>query len=413
MLEKLSIRGFKSLTNVEGLELPRLAVFFGPNAAGKSNLLDAVQALSRIGTCRTLAEALQEPIRGYPIESYSFPSGGLAGLLSQDSAVFCLGAVLRLEKKESYEYRVDVKIEPKSGSITIEDEYLAVLGPKGAPRGKAIIEQVEGELRIRRRSKPANPRREPIGGNYSLLSDPRLGGIEYRPIERCRSEMSQWRTYYLDPRAAMRRAVPPTDVDDIGVTGENIAPFLYRLKAERPKAYQAMVRTIRTLIPSVNNVDVDLDTRRGTLDIIVRQGGVDFSSRIVSEGTLRVLALCAIVVNPWGGSLVAFEEPENGVHPRRLELIAELLTSLVTERKRQLVVTSHSTLFCAAMLKKARELSGQVGLFRTYRGEEGTRIQPFSVVGPLFDDAAVAKALSDRGEDGVFEGLVLRGMLDE
>ena len=49
MLKKLTVCGFKSLKDVT-VEFPRMAVLFGPNAAGKSNLLDAIQALSRIGT---------------------------------------------------------------------------------------------------------------------------------------------------------------------------------------------------------------------------------------------------------------------------------------------------------------------------------------------------------------------------
>jgi len=59
------VKGFKSLAQVE-VTFPKLAVLFGPNAAGKSNLLDAVQALSRIGTARTLSDALSEPTLGYP-----------------------------------------------------------------------------------------------------------------------------------------------------------------------------------------------------------------------------------------------------------------------------------------------------------------------------------------------------------
>jgi AAA15 family ATPase/GTPase len=59
MLKRLVVRGFKSLRDVL-IEPPRLAVLFGPNAAGKSNLLDAMQALSRIGTQRTLADAMGE-----------------------------------------------------------------------------------------------------------------------------------------------------------------------------------------------------------------------------------------------------------------------------------------------------------------------------------------------------------------
>src|SRR3989338_11715686 len=92
MLKNLTVRGFKSLKDVT-VEFPRMAVLFGPNAAGKSNLLDAIQALSRIGTQRTLADALSEPIRGYPIEAFSFPSGGLAELLLASSrAVLPLAA---------------------------------------------------------------------------------------------------------------------------------------------------------------------------------------------------------------------------------------------------------------------------------------------------------------------------------
>ena len=79
MLKSLHVEGFQSLANTR-LSFPRLTVLFGPNAAGKSNLLDAVQALSRIGTLRTLSDALAEPIRGYPLEAFSFPGGGLPAL---------------------------------------------------------------------------------------------------------------------------------------------------------------------------------------------------------------------------------------------------------------------------------------------------------------------------------------------
>jgi len=60
MLRKLTVQGFKSLRDVT-VEFPRMSVLFGPNAAGKSNLLDAIQALSRIGTRRTIADALSQP----------------------------------------------------------------------------------------------------------------------------------------------------------------------------------------------------------------------------------------------------------------------------------------------------------------------------------------------------------------
>jgi len=211
----------------------------------------------------------------------------------------------------------------------------------------------------------------------------------------------------------MRAAQPPSDVSDIGVLGGDIAPFLYKLRAEKPAHMAAIQRTLRSIIPSVENVSVDLDKRRGTLDLLIRQAGVDYSSRIVSEGTLRVLALCAIAANPWGGMLLAFEEPENGVHPRRLELIAEMLMSLALEQDRQVVVTTHSPLFCDAVLKRAQVERDKIRLFNVRRDGAATVVQPFGNAVPLFDNRDVAAALTTETEDGLFEGLLLRGILDE
>ncbi|MEW6742538.1 MAG: AAA family ATPase [Planctomycetota bacterium] len=411
MLRRLVVRRFKSLNDVT-VEFPRMAVLFGPNAAGKSNLLDAIQALSRIGTQRTLADALSEPIRGHPIEAFLFPSGGLAGLLAAPSARLSLEADVTRED-ESYRYKVEVQIAPRSGTLTVADEYLSALGKDGTPKGTPAIELVGATLRVRRKSRRGKPPYEQAGQNFAILSDPRLGAPEYTDIEQVRAELSGWRTYYLDPRVAMRAAKPPTDVRDIGVLGDEIATFLYRLHAEHPKHFQAIARTLRSIVPTVENLTVDLDRRRGTLDIQIRQNGVDYSSRIVSEGTLRVLALCAIVVNPWGGSLIAFEEPENGVHPRRLELIAQLLLSLALEQGRQVVVTTHSPLFCDAVLRHARSRPGDVGLFSVRQEAQATAVRPFDVSGPLFKDQEIAAALTNGTEDGLFESLLLRGMLDE
>jgi predicted ATPase len=416
MIVKLNVDGFKSLRQIEGLELPRMAVFFGPNTAGKSNLIDALQVFSRLATSRTLTDALAEPIRGYPAENFSFPEEGLKGLLAQSTADFSLGGTLQAER-ESFEYRLGIRIQPATGVLSVTDEYLAALGARGQIKGNPLLETVEEngrrEIRIRRKSKPAHPRTELVGLNHTIISDLRLGGAEYRGIEKCRSEFAGWRAYYLDPRVAMRRPVPPTEVSDIGSLGEDLAPFLYRLQEVQPKHFEAVKRLLRTLIPSLENVAIDLDRQRGTLNVLVRQNGVEFSSRIISEGTLRMLALCAITLNPWDAPVVAFEEPENGVQPRRLELIAELLCSIALNQERQVIITTHSPLFVAAVIKRARDNQDRIRLFNVRRLESGTEIKHFQVAGPLFEDSEIAQALADRGEDGLFEGLALRGMLDE
>ncbi|MCX7047013.1 MAG: ATP-binding protein [Candidatus Sumerlaeota bacterium] len=411
MLSQLTVKGLKSLNNVT-IDLPPMTVLFGPNAAGKSNLLDAIQALSQIANSRTLADALTDPIRGYAIESFAFPAGGLAELLSQREAHFQLDATLDLEKNDRFRYRIGIEIQPGSGSLSVWDEYLAALSQKKEIK-KISIEVKDGQISIRLQSHPSRPRIESLGKNYAVLSDLRFAGNEFRNIERCRKELQGWRVYYLDPRVSMRSACPPSDARDIGMRGENIAPFLFQLIAEKPKCFDAIKRTLRTLIPSVEDLTVDLDKRRGTLDIQIRQAGKDFSSRIISEGTLRVMALCAIAANPWSGSLIAFEEPENGVHPRRLELIAELLSSIALHQSRQVVVTTHSPLFCDAMLKKAQSNPEKIALYNVRRGAAGTEVKSFESFGALFQEHEISQALTSGSEDGLFEKLMMRGLLDE
>lgn len=411
MLRRLRASGFKSLVDVN-VRLPRLAVLFGPNAAGKSNLIDAVQALSRFASMRTISDALAEPIRGYPIEAFSFPPGGLKALLSKDSARFDIEADIGVGR-EDFRYRLGVELSTRSGALVVADEYLATLSKQGEPKGSASIEVVSERIRLRRKSHPGKPRYEPLRQNFSMISDPRLGGGEYRAIERVRSELEGWRTYYLDPRVAMRAAEPPSEVRDIGTLGSAIGPFLYRLRAEHPRHFEAIKRTMRSLIPTVTDLSVDLDERRGTLDILVRQDGVEFSSRVVSEGTLRVLALCCIALNPWSGSLLSFEEPENGVHPRRLELIAQLLLSMAIDQGKQVIVTTHSPVFCDAILKLGREKPEDVVLLNVGRRKGATVVTPFETSGPLFADQEITRGLAEPTEDGLFESLMLRGLLDD
>ena len=121
MLRHLRVSGFKSLDECPGGSSPPDCPVW-PNAAGKSNLLDAVQALSRIGTSRTMSDALSEPIRGYPIKAFAFPPGGLAALLSMKESRFKLEADLEIDR-DRFRYRVEVAIQPESGSLSVTDEY--------------------------------------------------------------------------------------------------------------------------------------------------------------------------------------------------------------------------------------------------------------------------------------------------
>ena len=94
MLQRIHV-SYKSLHDVE-ISVPPLAVLFGPNAAGKSNFLDALQLLSKLGTGQTLKDAFDLPCRGKAIESFSIGDRGIRGLIEAERLSFSLEADLCL-----------------------------------------------------------------------------------------------------------------------------------------------------------------------------------------------------------------------------------------------------------------------------------------------------------------------------
>lgn len=412
MLRSLRIRGFKTLHDVK-VSLRGLNVIFGPNAAGKSNLLEAMALLSKVATERTLAEAFSTPLRGRTLEAFEFGPGGLPGLLERSSVEFSLEADVDGEAGQLrtptnsqaidlIRYRITCRLKPATGELSVADEYLTQLNKRSEPKGNARMESHDSgrKLRIRRRGKQAAPKVEELGLNYAMLSNRQYGGQPYPEFDSLREELSSWRVYYLDPREAMRRTSTPREVTDIGLTGEDIAPFLYRLKNSdtHNKYFHAIRRAVCNVIPSIESLDIDLDPKRGELDVTVRQEGTIFSSRVMSEGTLRVIALCAVAGNPWRGSVVAFEEPENGVHPQRIPIVAELLNQMRTGGK-QVVVTTHSPSLVTEFARLGRtEPEGQHAMFTCRRSGLHTLVEPLEIGDLFFRDSDIDDGLRARDD---------------
>jgi len=425
MISHLEVRSFKSIRDLR-VELAPLVVVFGPNAAGKSNLLEALLLFSRVTTSQTMSDALGPPMRGYPLEAFSLPEEGLPGLLSDESAELELSGDIAPQSAANgksppaLRYRVKVRIRPKTGELQLADEFLARLDRQGEVAGNMpprIELDADGQhLLVRRLGEPARPRKETVPLKHTILSNRQFTGEKHYPdFDRLREELSAWRSYYLDPRSAMREAQPPREVTDIGSNGQWIAPFLFRLKnsPEHAKRFTSVGRALRAAIPTIENLDVDLDQKRGTLDVQILQQGTRYSSRVISEGTLRVLALCAIAANPFPSTLVAFEEPENGVHPRRIEVIASLLESMVDEGRRQVIVTSHSPTFVAHMLKRREEAPEKIQLLRCHQADGATEISPFGRAGPLFDQPDVRNALASPEDPRMrIEAMLEQGWFD-
>jgi predicted ATPase len=423
MLERICIKGFKSIRKTD-VRLGPLVVLMGPNTAGKSNFLEALVLLSRLVNQRTLADAFDQPIRGWPIEAFSLPESGIPGLLKQESAELSVEADIRPHQAvnggngDRLRYRVGVSIVPRTGALSVVDEFLARLGKADQKKGNPRIEVSDGKLVIRKNREAGQPNHEEIGLGHTIVSNLQYSGNDrYSELDRLRAETSAWRLCYLEPRDVMRQPRPPKEVAEIGTRGEHLASFLYRLRTEpeHRKYFDAVSRALCAAIPSIERLGVDLDEKRGAVEIVITQDGVPYSSRIISEGTLRVLALCALAANPWPSPLLAFEEPENGVHPRRIEVIARLLMAMSGGANRQVIVTTHSPQLVSALLRlqKGKELGeGQLCLLRCGQSAAGSRIDPLGSILPLFEDAEIRQAFASDEDSRILEALLLRGWLD-
>ena len=436
MLRRIHIKGYKSLLDVE-VNLSPLTLLFGPNAAGKSNFLDSLQLLSKMATSQTLTEAFNPPYRGKPLESFAFGEGGLRGLMEQERLIFSIEVDLYLSdavveavnrqiqdmrrpsgegrsestgnsparvRERDLRYRVEIEMVPRSGFLRVTDEYLAALNSNGYPTGnrRAFIERQGEKIHLRLEGQ-AHPTQYERYLDRTILSMPHYPP-HYPHLVAARRELESWLFYYFEPRERMRAANPVKEVRHIGMMGEELAAYLNTLKATEPKQFNAVEKALHTLLPNIDGIEIGVSDI-GEVELQLKENGIAIPSRVVSEGTLRLLGLLAL--NGAGGapSLVGFEEPENGVHPRRIELIAEFLNTRRRVGATQYIVTTHSPIL--------PDMIPDDCLFVAQRKGRCTQIFPFTHWGSLWRRDGIDKSLDDDRQDRLpVSKRILRGDFD-
>ena len=225
----------------------------------------------------------------------------------------------------------------------------------------------------------------------------------YPHLVAARRELENWLFFYFEPRERMRAVNPVKDVRHIGLMGEELASFLNTLKSVDPKQFEAVEKALHALMPNIEGIEVEV-SNLGEVELRLKEGGFAIPARVLSEGTLRMLGLLALTGVKESPALVGFEEPENGVHPRRIQVIAEFLKTQENSTNTQYIVTTHSPI-----------LPDQVGgksLFVVRRPDRNTRIDPFSTWGPLGQRQDIDAAFDDDRESLSISQRILRGDFD-
>jgi predicted ATPase len=147
------------------------------------------------------------------------------------------------------------------------------------------------------------------------------------------------RVIRLDPRA-LAEPSPPEREGDMVNTGASLAWQIRRLQERLPQTFEDWISHVRTVLPEVCKIESVLqqwDNRRFVR--IQYENGLQVPSWMLSEGTLRLLALTILAYIPDFHGVYMIEEPENGVHPAALEAIYQSLSSVYDA---QVFVSTHS-----------------------------------------------------------------------
>lgn len=421
MIKRVKIKGYKSFRDVS-LELKPLTVIFGPNASGKSNFLDALYLVSRATNQKNLKEAF-EGHRGLPLESFYYGEAGYEELIKKTSIQFTIEVDLEISSsiqskveeaiqakrkgidsassgkhvitESRLRYTLRVEALPEAGYLRVRDERLCAIKPNGEEKKRTPFLWREGNrIHLRREGLSGHPIFHEIGLDHTIVSTA-LYEPHYPHITAFRMELANWYTYYLEPKILMREEVPLAEIENLGPRGENLAAFLNTLKHKHEKDYESLNLSLKSILPYDASIEVE-HLKEGRVGLRLSENGLWFSARLISEGTLRLIGLlCAIhPENP--ATMVAFEEPENGVHPVRLKIICDLLKNAAHVYGKQIIVTTHSPIL--------PEYFEDKDLFICGKERNQTTIKPFLSYGPLFRRKNIEHALEDRILRGDFGG---------
>ncbi len=382
MLTRIKISGFKTFRDFE-MEFSPMTVIAGMNASGKSNLLDALQLLSMMAKADDLRTAFKGQ-RGEPIELFTqYGEDWYA-----DEMEFELDLLLNRQVRDGWGGTADLtytrlcyqlKIQRRKNGrgldgLFVANEHLAPIPREEdrwvqnfipaekqdhwCPTGAMDKQSIPCIYMDYLNTVPAFVVEEGFTGNRRVFPSTAatrtvmsaFDSVEFPHIFAAREEMRSWKFLQLSPQALREPTQQDVGASDrITQNGGNLAAALYRISLETPFSLQDISRRLNNLLPNLTDVRVlDDKANKQFLIKIQSEDGREFSSRVLSEGTLRLLTLLLFLYDDQHRDLLCFEEPENGVHPFRLKAMAALLQDLSVDFSkedsplRQVIVNTHS-----------------------------------------------------------------------
>lgn len=158
--------------------------------------------------------------------------------------------------------------------------------------------------------------------------------------------LQSWHVYHFQDTSEAAKVKQTADLHDnayLRPDAGNLAAFLYRLQETRPDVYQNIADVIRMVAPFFGSFVLQPDRLNpDKIRLEWQELGSDayFDAHSLSDGTLRFICLATLLLQPQLPSLLLLDEPELGLHPYAITILADLLRSAAT--RAQVVVSTQS-----------------------------------------------------------------------
>lgn len=328
-LDKLTIRGFKSIQKLEDFKLKPLNVFVGANGAGKSNLIAFFSMLRAL-----IGDSLADYVRN---------SGGISDLLFNGRKTTTKMEFVTYFGERGYRFSI------KPGA---KEDALLCKEARYYKRGTPLWWELGSSW-----STTSLLVKETVGNNQ----DSDYSKLVYDAV-------CSWKIYHFHDTTAnapMRHAEIVEDNDYLRNNASNIAPFLLRLRKKNASAYADILNACRLVMPYLDDFSLKPQTFGPKTKVALswKSKGSDYPMQPyhLSDGSIRFICLATALLQPSPPSTIIIDEPELGLHPEAIRILAELIQN-ATKRTQIIIATQSPLLLNQFALKDivvARRKDGQ------------------------------------------------------
>jgi predicted ATPase len=321
MIQQVRIQNFRSLKDVT-LDLQQVNLLIGPNNSGKTNVLKALVFLYHI--------LFDEQFRFIEEETHKriiFNSSlKLVNDQLQGSIVFTINF-------EVYESNYFCQIELQRS--------LRRRGIFG------IRSNTKPVVKFLMRDNKQNIDQYLSGSSYFAVFNREFSAEKpefYDAVKYMRDVFEDLIIYRIDPKTLFDSVIPSHEMR-LNSNSSNIIPFLFGLSQNYKKRFQQLESDLERCVGDIVSVSTPPDPfEKGKLTLKffdAREN--DYWVDEVSEGVLYFLALLCIIHQPDPPKLLLLEEPEKGIHPRRIREVLDFIFDLAQEKDIQVIMTTHDT----------------------------------------------------------------------